>query len=130
MHKKASLVLIAFTALALAGCTASGAVMPEPTVSDAPIPEETVVSFGPDTVVVSPATEVAGVIAGILGQNSGNSVTVDCGAEDFQLTDGATVECSLIDEDGGQYKVSAVVMLTADGKDYALSPRVLEDAEQ
>lgn len=128
MRKLMLLAPLALSALFLAGCTADGTDA-GPDTSPAPTPEETVASFDPNTTLAAPAPEVAETIAGILKQNSGTDADVDCGENDFQLKDGATVECSLTDVDGTEYKVSAVVMLTSDGKSYALSPRVLEDSQ-
>lgn len=130
MRKTAFFAPLALAAVLLTGCSSSDGIQPDPALSDAPAPEETMADFDPNTTLTAPATEVAETIAGILKQNSGTDATVDCGEADFQLKDGATVECKLTDVDGTEYKVSAVVMLTSDGKSYALSPRVLGDATQ
>lgn len=126
MRKLVAFAPIALAALMLAGCTSSSDTSPEP--DPTPTVEETTAAFNPDTVVTAPAPEVATTMANILKQNSGTDAKVDCGDGEFQLKDGATVECKLIDVDKTEYKVTAVVMLTSDGSSYALSPRVMEDA--
>jgi len=126
MRKLVAFAPLALAALMLAGCTPNGDTSPEP--DPTPTVEETTAAFNPDTVVTSPASEVATTMSNILKQNSGTDAKVDCGDGEFQLKDGDTVECKLIDVDKTEYKVTAVVMLTSDGSGYALSPRVMEDA--
>jgi hypothetical protein len=74
-----------------------------------------------------PAADIADLAAGALEEEVGERPDeMDCGSEDVELVEGATVECTLTH--GGESLPATVTITSVEGNDYSIDVQVAEAA--
>lgn len=119
MRKLTAFIPLALVAGLLAGC--SGSTSPEPST---PTVDETFVEYEEGTTVTAPVADFEFRIADALEQSAGTRPEVDCGDADLELGDADVVPCTLTDGET-TFDVEVTILLTPDGEDYIVAPKVL-----